>query len=288
MVVTVGDLVVSPSGITFPDVEADLVYVMTMTVRNKGLKTARLRIVPPKTPRFTVNYIPTASLAPGMSMTAEVEFQVLAAQVAEGEPPFGEYLDSLMVSNGEDHVSVPLKAKLPAPLLEFNRILDMGLVLTKTSQSATVRLANVGGRPARWSLTFDAGTPLTVSPSEGTLAAATARPASPASHDGPRASGAASRDSRYSRSQQSRQPSASEALEASETSVVVALTLEAGAPGQFRAVGRLVVEGAVPQILDVSARIVDQKLSLVYKNSKQVVQFVVRLTVPQFTTSAIV
>lgn len=262
-----GNLVLSPASVLFPNVQADLVYVMTVMVRNRGTTVSRVRIGPPKTSHFTLNYVPTAGLAPGMSLAADIEFMVPGDELlAGGAPPLGEFLDRIVVNNGVDSVEVQCRAQLPAPLVDFNPVLDVGDVVSNMTAVRTVALTNIGGRPAKWRLEFDAGVPLEASPSSGTL--------SP-TPEGLEAAGGPPRPPPPPEGEEDDTPPAVVAtVDLSEyrgdSSVDVQLTLTApDKVGPFRAVGRLVVEGAVPQVLDVSARFVNQKLSLVYKNSKE-------------------
>jgi len=106
-----------------------------------------------------------------MSLSADIEFQVLAEELAEGggPPPLGEFTDTVVITNGVDKIEVPLRAQLPVPRVEFNKVLDLGLVLVKTVVGKPLRLFNAGARPAKWSLSFDAGVPLTATPNEGLL-----------------------------------------------------------------------------------------------------------------------
>ena len=239
---------------------------MTVTVRNHGKGVARLRITPPKTSHFTLNYVPVGSLAPGIALSADVEFSVSSEELAAGSPPLGEFLDSIVVTNGADRFEVPLRAQLPCPKVEFDRTLDMGLVVANTTVDKPLRVSNLGSRPAKWSLVFEAGTPLVASPASGTLAPRAAALA--ASGGLPRPPPRDEDDEEEDDvSRSSSEPAdVADYQGASEIDVTVSMT--AGSTGPFRAVGQLLVEGAVTMLLDVSATVVGQKLSLVFKNSK--------------------
>lgn len=70
----------------------------------------RIRIIPPRTAVFCLNYEPVGSLAPGLSVLAEVEFQLPEEdEVDDLGRPFGleevhEYVDKFVVISGEDQV----------------------------------------------------------------------------------------------------------------------------------------------------------------------------------------
>ena len=74
-----------------------------------------MRILPPKTNFFTVNYVPSGSVAPGLAVTAEVEFRMSEADAAT--PKFH---DKIVVVTGNDRCEVPLLATVPAPFLRCN------------------------------------------------------------------------------------------------------------------------------------------------------------------------
>ena len=71
-----------------------------------------------------MNYVPSGSVAPGLAVTAEVEFRMSEADT--GMPKFH---DKIVVVTGKDEVEVPLLATVPAPFLSFDGVLDLGLCL---------------------------------------------------------------------------------------------------------------------------------------------------------------
>ena len=165
LTVSVGDLFVGPKEITFDSVEADLLYVAQLTIRNTGKTMTRLRISSPQTPYFTLSYVPTGSVAAGLSITADVEFQLPADQTISDD-----VLDAVTVTNGQDTIRIPLRAKLPAPAVVFDPVLDFGLAVLQTSKDAPLVLTNTGSRPAKWSLVFEDGVPIVAEPASGVLA----------------------------------------------------------------------------------------------------------------------
>ena len=112
MTVSVGDLFVAPKAVAFENVEPELLYVAQLTIRNTGKGMSRLRMSVPKSPYFTLSYVPTGSVAPGLGITADVEFQLPTnASVID------DVLDAITVTNGRDMIEIPLRANLPAPNL---------------------------------------------------------------------------------------------------------------------------------------------------------------------------
>lgn len=91
---------------------AGLLFVLTFSVQNICGETRRIRVVPPRTPVFSLNYEPIGGLAPGLDVRAEVEFQLpvedetddLSSPFAAGE--VCEYTDKFVVISGKDKVRI--------------------------------------------------------------------------------------------------------------------------------------------------------------------------------------
>jgi hypothetical protein len=310
MTVSVGDLFVAPKAVLFENVEPEPLYVCQLTIRNTGKTMTRLRITPPKSPFFTLSYVPTGSVAAGLSITADIEFQMRA----DGPTVTADVLDAITVTNGRDVIEVPLRANLPAPRVTFDPVLDFGLVVHNTQQSAPLQLSNQGSRPAKWSLVLEDGAPVACEPPSGVLApslealekagglpahlqeAQAALDAMSAGLSGngsqlgspppPGTQAASSGGGDGGASVASQEvPSATRAELAQfmgPTSANLMLTFKAGGGeggggggdgmGPFRSVARLQVEGQLPQIVDLSAIVVEQHLTVVYRNSKRPVK----------------
>lgn len=79
-------------------------------MQNVSGETRRIRLVPPRTPVFSLNYEPVGGLAPGLDVRAEVEFQMPTEDETEdlGNPfragEVGEYIDKFIVLSGKDKV----------------------------------------------------------------------------------------------------------------------------------------------------------------------------------------
>lgn len=120
--------------VAFEDVRAGLLFVLTFAVQNISAETRRIRIIPPRTPVFSLNYEPVAGLAPGLDVRAEVEFQLPAEDETEDlSSPFdpGEvraYTDIFLVISGKDVVSHTQDASPHGCLEQCYRNLDGKLV----------------------------------------------------------------------------------------------------------------------------------------------------------------
>jgi hypothetical protein len=82
-----GDLVVEPGEVRFESVEPGVLYVMTFSVRNNTKVAQRIRIQPPSSGYFALNYVPTGIVAPGLDIRAEIECQL---PLGSSDPFFGD------------------------------------------------------------------------------------------------------------------------------------------------------------------------------------------------------
>ena len=104
---------VQPPQVEFENALDRLVYVQTISIRNYCGKARRVRIEGPAARGpFTLVFTPGPSLAPGLELTADVQF-VLPEDGSGGDR--GVFLDRLLVhfGDGEETVEVPLRAVAP-------------------------------------------------------------------------------------------------------------------------------------------------------------------------------
>ena len=152
-------LLVQPSEVVFSGVRPGLLYVLQLKITNKGTSMCRVRIKPLVSPNFRLNYTPTGSLAPGLDVTAEVEFQL-----PEGEPAleaagdveigFKEVLH--VITNGEV-IDVPLRAIRPTADVRVADHLDFGLVVVNTRVVRELVVSNVGTAAGGYKLELPQG-----------------------------------------------------------------------------------------------------------------------------------
>ncbi|CAM9727980.1 unnamed protein product, partial [Discosporangium mesarthrocarpum] len=158
--------------VEFEDVRPGLLFVLTFSVQNKSAETRRIRLVPPSTPMFSLNYEPASGIAPGLDVRAEVEFQLpeghdtadLDGAFAEGE--VREYRDRFLVISGKDTVEVPLVARRPVPAVEHEGILSFGQVASDRKAHGTITLVNKGSRKGTYLITWDKSLPITITPAQ--------------------------------------------------------------------------------------------------------------------------
>jgi len=110
---------VQPAQVEFENALDRLVYVQTISIRNYCDKARRVRIEGPAARGpFSLLFTPGPSLAPGLELTADVQFVLpdadSAARAEETETGV-VYRDRLLVhfGNGDQKVEVPLRAVTP-------------------------------------------------------------------------------------------------------------------------------------------------------------------------------
>ena len=57
------------------DVDVDTLYMLRINIKNVHDRAHRVKIVPPETSHFKLLYVPGEPLAPGLEVSAEVEFR---------------------------------------------------------------------------------------------------------------------------------------------------------------------------------------------------------------------
>eukprot|EP01049_Picozoa_sp_SAG25_P000345 SAG25_NODE_11_length_28117_cov_24.264901_6_plen_2767_part_00 len=142
------------------DVDVDTLYMLRINVKNVHHNAHRVKIVPPETSDFKLLYVPGAPLAPGLEVSAEIEFRAREAR---------DYHDCIRVESDDDSIEVPLHAFFPRPELELDSFVDFGMVALGASNMVDVELRNVGSRPANFTIQYDESLPLRITPRSGVL-----------------------------------------------------------------------------------------------------------------------
>ena len=62
------------------DVDVDTLYMLRINIKNVHARAHRVKIVPPETSHFKLLYVPGEPLAPGLEVSAEVEFRAREAR----------------------------------------------------------------------------------------------------------------------------------------------------------------------------------------------------------------
>ena len=105
---------VDPQEIRFDSIQPGVLYVMAFSVRNATKVAQRIRIEPPKTNLFALNYIPAGAVAPGLDVRAEIECQL------SDKSSVNFFKDSILAKMGPHQVEIPIYASKPAPDIAFD------------------------------------------------------------------------------------------------------------------------------------------------------------------------
>eukprot|EP00953_Heterococcus_sp_UTEX-ZZ885_P005691 3530-Heterococcus_DN1.PRE.3 len=180
---TSGALRVTPSELHFKDVTSGLQFVATLAVQNASTTSVkRVRIVPPQSKLFSLNYTPVLGVAPGLEVTAEVTFQlehgvsppsqtVTESGVTAADTSLTEYTDKLVISCGEDTIVVPLIARPPCAELQYTEFINFGAVAEGQRAELPLTITNTGSRSGKYRINYDTSLPITITPREGFLSA---------------------------------------------------------------------------------------------------------------------
>lgn len=103
-------LSVNPPEVVFKGIEPNVLYVFRLEVQNISKESRRIRLAPPKTSAFTVNYEPAGAIAPGLVVHADIEFVT---------DKLTDHHDILVVSSGKDSVQIPMRALVAKPQIEL-------------------------------------------------------------------------------------------------------------------------------------------------------------------------
>ena len=98
---TSSNIRVYPPEVEFHGIEQGDLYVLTISIQNISPKARRFQVIPPSTRHFVLNYAPVASIASGLDIKAEVEFQM-----AVGDTRY--YHDTVVILSGDERIELPL------------------------------------------------------------------------------------------------------------------------------------------------------------------------------------
>ncbi|XP_029113625.1 cilia- and flagella-associated protein 47-like isoform X2 [Scleropages formosus] len=153
---------VQPALVRFQDVRVGQVYRCTLTVRNAGTSSARMRLLGPVSKMFRLRVRnPRSPVPAGLSLTATVEFR------AERDE---DVRDRLLLHYEDEVAEVPLLAFPPSCSLHVDLLVDFGTVVANQQTiSREVELTNQGSAPGVFSIMYHGKTPLSIVPHCGTV-----------------------------------------------------------------------------------------------------------------------
>ena len=256
---------VFPPVVEFHGIEVGTLYVITLTIQNTSSTVRRVRFQPPKSKAFTLRNEPKGGLAPGLDVTADIEF------FAETEEDFH---DKLIVVSGKYKVEIPLHAFAPAPRIEFDGFVDFGICVSENAVSKIVEFKNVGMAIGEYEIEYDEDLPIKIEPKRGTLHPLNPplkieRPAEIDSDDeadddesvDSEASSAIARRERQEREEKARKEA--EENFPKKTSERIRIDYTGTELGAFRALAKVRMVGQPDRVLDINAQLVEQSLELV-------------------------
>lgn len=95
-------------------------YVTSFALRNTTDTSQRIRIKPPKSSYFTLNYIPGGAVAPGLEVHAEIEC-LIPSDAADFI-----FTETIIASMGPHTVNIPISALTICAKVVFENFIDMG------------------------------------------------------------------------------------------------------------------------------------------------------------------
>ena len=130
---------VFPPNVTFGNVEANTTYTATVTLRNADNRPHVVKVIPPKTGRFSLrgehNGVTSTRLSPGLTTTFEVDFT---------SDEQDDFFDTCVIQTDAGSTSVDLVARAPVPSTSISGDFDFGIVSPGDVKQKRVLLRNVG------------------------------------------------------------------------------------------------------------------------------------------------
>lgn len=140
-------------------------YVTWLSVRNDTAAVRRVRILPPATSPFAIEYQEEGALiSPGITTKVKVIFK--------SSDLVASY-DTVRVVTGDsssEQLDVPLSAFPPGPEIEFNKLVNLGVVITNATARKTFALRNMGEIPGKFTIESAKDDQLLFDKTEGQLA----------------------------------------------------------------------------------------------------------------------
>lgn len=130
---------VFPAVAQFNDTEPHVTHVLTVTVVNRSDNVRRIRFKPPRTAEFTLHQIPSVAVAPGLEVSADLEYFSTSD---------GDFADELQVLCDDDVLSIPVRAFAPRADVYFDGFCHFGGVAPGSTTIRYVDLVNRGTKAA--------------------------------------------------------------------------------------------------------------------------------------------
>ncbi|KAF0687983.1 Aste57867_20364 [Aphanomyces stellatus] len=161
-----------PTCVEFIDIEPMTCYLVSLTVQNTSRQNVRFRLTVPTSKYFRllldnqdlgVVANPTRTISPGLSLKFDVAF---LAESADDVPSDLHDKIHVLAEN-----SAPIVAKRPAPQLDFESLVDLGMVVLSNRTAKYVNVRNTGAKECSFRIEMESGLPCTITPKEGVIPA---------------------------------------------------------------------------------------------------------------------
>ena len=139
-------LEVFPPEIVFKDIEPDQTYEVTVSVRNLSQRVRRIRFIPPKTSKFLAEYSNLGAIAGGIQTNIVISFET---------DHLGNFHDEMKIDSEDHSYTLLMHAYQPAPDIQFDPFVNMGLTSIQKDKTCTVQFRNEGSRRGQVSLNYD-------------------------------------------------------------------------------------------------------------------------------------
>ena len=146
---------VFPASAEFTNIEAGVTHVLSITVMNRSDRARRIRFVEPKTREFVLHQIPTVAVAPGLEVTADLEFFSSEEK---------DYMDEISVICETDKITIPILAQAPKSEITFDAYCLFGAVPPGRTVIRYLEVVNRGRRAGEFCIVQDDQQPFVIEP----------------------------------------------------------------------------------------------------------------------------
>ena len=151
---------VFPAVAEFKDTEPNVTHMLTITVVNRSDRVKRIRFVPPKLKQFALHQIPSIPVAPGLEVSADLEYF---------HTEDGDFEDEITIMCESDKITLPIYAFAPRPELFFDSYCIFGAVPPSSQNIRYVDVVNRGKKAADFEFVRDDSLAFTIEPMVGRL-----------------------------------------------------------------------------------------------------------------------
>ena len=151
---------VFPAVAEFRNTEPNVAHVLTVTVVNRSERVQRIRFVPPKMRQFTLHQVPAMPVAPGLEVSADLEYFWTED---------GDFADEITVLCETDRIKIPVYAFAPRAELYFDHCCLFGAVPPSSINIRYVDIVNRGMKSADFEFLRTDALPFVIEPTAGRL-----------------------------------------------------------------------------------------------------------------------